>query len=155
MSGAEQRLGVKSEFFQEPKQLRPLSGSESGGDGLEGGGVIAEGAGNEAAAVGRQMDLANPAIGVFPTPFHQSFLFQTVDRRGEGAAGEQDFFSDGMNWLGAFVQQRLENGKIRPADAERIDAAQGMRLNRPGGLPEHQPHMNPRGIRIRFHHGKN
>ncbi len=104
--------GGAAEFFEEAGELAAFGGGERGGGLFHVPGVLRKGAGDELFAGGGELDEADALIGGIGRAADQAFGLEAVNGRGDGAAGEQNFLSDGVYRLRALVEEQLEGGEV-------------------------------------------
>lgn len=128
-------------FFEEAGELTALRGGERGGSLFHVFAVLREGARDEFFAFGGELDEADALIGGQVGAADEAFGFEAVDGGGDGAAGEQDLFADGVDGLRSFVEEQFEGGEVGEADTKTGDALEGEMLDGAVGLPEDEPEV--------------
>src|SRR5690348_3814454 len=103
---------------------------------------------NSPSTLRREPHDAAAAVGGVVSAGYPAATFEPVDCSGHRSAGEQDLFSQCLNRQRAFVKQCFEHSEVALAQAEGRDAAPGLGLHRPEGLPQHQPQVNTACVRI-------
>jgi hypothetical protein len=135
-------LGGTAEAAKQWKEQEAVSFGKFFERCLEGAAVAGEGAPDELAALGRELDDPGAAVASVVVACDQPAALEAVDGGGHGAAGEKDFLADLPHWERAFVEERFEDSEVGDAHVELGDAAVGQRLDGSEGLPEDEPEVD-------------